>query len=214
MNIKYGGDMLKFINGELICDCENKLFRTIPNEEDENSLSKLVCSECSKVVDKTILLYTLGNFVETKEEIKDMKYAVNDLLKSFSKTSKIKSTMNEIKETIEELDKLWILPEGHLIGDICKVYDIITSNLPSRIGFEEAILVPGVDKTTYVFNLYRNEIRSKNDIATITIEKNNNSENLIINVNIHLVETRRFVIEKWLRVYEVLSYLDIKLNYS
>lgn len=204
--------------------CETDLFKIIEEDTlfDGNStiLYKIACASCGQEIENRINSNTLMIIDNTKEKIENLQLSMKTLVNQFNELLKSKVELKETRDILKSIDYITSiqqtiisLQKDKILSNVFNSAYIIMQNLPKNVEAKDYIMKP--EGNTLVFNVPITEIKPFKEIGNIEI-KGHDEKTILIKVctNVDDIKlTRVFQISEPLGVYEVLTYLDMKINY-
>lgn len=204
--------------------CKGDTFKIIPENTlfDENNtiLFKLVCANCGTETENRINSNTLLILDKTKDKIDNLQMSMNTVLKQFNDIVKSKAELKETKEILNSINyinsiqqTIISLQKDKLVSNVYNSAYIIMHNLPKNIDAKDYVM--RTEENVLFFTIKLTQIKPFKGIGTVEL-KSYDGEAIKIKVSIDVDEMkvgRSFNIYEPLGVYEVLTYLDMKINY-
>lgn len=194
---------------------ENKLF-----DENNTTIFKIVCANCGKEIENRINTNTLMILDNTKDKIDNLQMSMKTVLNQYNDILKSKTELKETAEILKSIDYITSiqqtiisLQKDKLLSNVWNSAYIIMHNLPKNVGTKDFIMKTLENKL--YFNIPLTQIKPFKVIGNVELE-GYDEKTIKIKVITDIDEIRMnrlFNIFEPLGVYEVLTYLDMKINY-
>ncbi len=205
-------------------NCKSDIFNIIQEDtlfdENNTTLFKIVCAKCSVEIENKINSNTLLILDKTKDKIDNLQMSMKTVLDQFNVIIKSKAELKETEEILKSIDYMTSiqqtiisLQKDKLVSNVYNSAYIIMHNLPKNTEANDYIM--STENNLLFFDIKLKQIKPLKEIGNIRL-KSYDGQSINIRVSTVLDElelVRTFTINEPLGVYEVLTYLDMKINY-
>lgn len=204
--------------------CSSDLFKVIQEntlfDENNTTLFKIICAKCGEEIENEITSKTLMILDNTKDKINNLQMSMKTVLNQFNDIIKSKSELKETEQILKSIDYITSiqqtiisLQKNKLISNVFNSAYIIMHNLPKNVEVKDDIVK--IEENNLFYNIPLKQVNPPKKIGNVEIKGfDEKTIRIKVSTDIDGIKMyRSFDIYKPLGVYEVLTYLDMEINY-